>query len=265
MFGSMRKAMTVLGAVSGLALAASSAGAQELKLGANIGNVPWEFQNAKGEFVGFEIDLATEIGKRLGAKVKVVNIPFNGLFAAVESGQIDMAVSSMTITAKRLQAVSFAQPYYDSDQSLSVRTASGIKNLAGIAGKSIGVDTGSTGDVWTTQNKDKYKIADIRRYEGLSPAMLDLAAGRIDGYISDFPAVQYYLRDKPAYRVIERIPAGGQYSIMFAKNSPLAAKADATITQLKTEGYIAALHKKWFGVAAGPNSSTVKPAPMPKL
>jgi polar amino acid transport system substrate-binding protein len=265
MFGPMKKAKIVLGALFGLVLATASAEAQELKLGANIGNVPWEFQNAKGEFVGFEIDLATEIGNRLGYKIRVVNIPFNGLFAAVESGQIDMAVSSMTITAKRLQAVSFAQPYYDSDQSLSVRTASGIKNLAGIAGKSIGVDTGSTGDVWTTQNKDKYKIADIRRYEGLSPAMLDLAAGRIDGYISDFPAVQYYLRDKPAYRVIERIPAGGQYSIMFAKNSPLAAKADATITQLKNEGYIAALHKKWFGVAAGANSSTVKPAMMPKL
>ena len=265
MFGSIKKAKAVLGALFGFALATASAQAQDLKLGANIGNVPWEFQNSKGEFVGFEIDLVNEIGKRLGNKITVVNIPFNGLFAAVESGQIDMAVSSMTITAKRLQSVSFAQPYYDSDQSLSVATASGIKNLAGTAGKSIGVDTGSTGDVWATQNKDKYKIADIRRYEGLAPAMLDLAAGRIDGYISDFPAVQYYVRDKPTYKVVERIPAGGQYSIMFARNSPLAARADAVITKLKSEGFIAALHKKWFGVAAGENSTTVKPAMMPKL
>jgi polar amino acid transport system substrate-binding protein len=95
--------------------------------------------------------------------------------------------------------------------------------------------------------------------------MMDLAAGRIDGYISDFPAVQYYVRDKPTYKVVERIPAGGQYSIMFARNSPLAAKVDAVITKLKAEGFIAALHKKWFGVAAPANSTTVKPAPMPKL
>ena len=54
--------------------------------------------------------------------------------------------------------------------------------------------------------------------------MLDLAAGRIDGYISDIPAVQYYIKDKPSYKVVERIPTGEQYSMMFAKNSPLAGK-----------------------------------------
>ncbi|MET0745673.1 MAG: transporter substrate-binding domain-containing protein, partial [Microvirga sp.] len=85
-----------------------------MKLGANIGNVPWEFQNEKGEFVGFEIDLAKEIAGRLGMTVEVVNIPFNGLFAAVQSGQVDAAVSSITITKKRLESVAFAQPYYDS-------------------------------------------------------------------------------------------------------------------------------------------------------
>jgi polar amino acid transport system substrate-binding protein len=265
MFSSIKKARAALGVLFGFALAVGPAQAQDLRLGANIGNVPWEFQNPKGDFIGFEIDLVNEIGKRLGHKIQVVNIPFNGLFAAVESGQIDMAVSSLTITRKRLESVSFAQPYYDSDQSLSVTAASGIKSLAGIAGKSIGVDTGSTGDVWTTQNKNKFKIADIRRYEGLAPAMLDLAAGRIDGYVSDIPAVQYYVRDKPTYKVVARIPAGGQYSIMFARNSPLAAQVDAVITKLKAEGFIPALHKKWFGVAAEATTTTVKPAMMPKL
>ena len=140
----------------------------------------------------------------------------------MQSGQIDAAVSSITITKKRLESVAFAQPYYDSDQSLAVRSNSDVKDLGTMSGKVVAVDTGSTGDMWTTQNKDKYKFSDIRRYEGLSPAMLDLASGRIDGYISDIPAVQYYIKDKPAYKVVERIPTGEQYSIMFAKNSPLA-------------------------------------------
>ncbi|MCA0400259.1 MAG: transporter substrate-binding domain-containing protein [Proteobacteria bacterium] len=264
MFGSIGKKAALLGAALGIAFA-SGANAQELKLGANIGNVPWQFQDAKGDFVGFEIDLANEVAKRLGMKVKVVNIPFNGLFAAVQSGQIDAAVSSITITKKRLESVSFAQPYYDSDQSLSVAAASGIKDLAGMSGKVVGVDTGSTGDMWASQNKDKHKFKDIRRYEGLAPAMLDLAAGRIDGYISDIPAVQYYVRDKPAYKVVERIPTGEQYSMMFAKDAPLAAKVDAEITKLKAEGFIAGLHEKWFGAKADANTTTVKPAPMPKL
>ena len=112
----------------GLALAfglAGGASAQtSMKVGANIGNVPWEFQDASGKNVGFEIDLVEEIGKRNNMKVEIVNIPFQGLFAAVQSGQIDAAVSSITITKKRLESVSFAQPYYDSDQSLTVTKAS---------------------------------------------------------------------------------------------------------------------------------------------
>lgn len=241
------------------------ASAAEFKVGANIGNVPWEFQDAGGGMVGFEIDLVKEIGKRLGLTVSIVNIPFAGLFAAVQSGRIDAAVSSITITRNRLESVSFAQPYYDSDQSLAVRANSGLKDLKDLAGRTVGVDTGSTGDIWATRNQAAVKIASIQRYEGLSPAMLDLAAGRIDGYISDIPAVQYYVKDKPTYRVVERIPTGEQYSIMFAKNAVLADQVDAVIRQLKKEDFIAALHEKWFGAKAEETTTTIKIVDRPKL
>jgi polar amino acid transport system substrate-binding protein len=239
--------------------------AAELKVGANIGNVPWEFQDASGSDVGFEIDLVNEIGKRLGLTVSIVNIPFAGLFAAVESGQIDAAISSITITKLRLLSVGFAQPYYDSDQALVATADNGVKGLKDLAGKTVGVDTGSTGDIWASQHQAEFKIAAIQRYEGLSPAMLDLAAGRIDGYISDIPAVQYYIKDKPAYRVVERIPTGEQYSIMFAKNAALADKVDAVVTQLKKESYVAGLYEKWFGVKPEATTTTVKVAGRPGL
>ena len=262
--------LTRVGWIAALAMLAGMAAplpasAADLKVGANIGNVPWEFQNAKGAPVGFEIDLVNEIGKRLGMTVDIVNIPFTGLFGAVQSGQIDAAVSSITITKKRLENVGFAQPYYDSDQSLTVKAASGLKSLKDLAGKTVGVDTSSTGDIYATQHQSEFKIATIQRYEGLAPAMLDLAAGRIDGYISDIPALQYYVKDKPAYAVVERIPTGEQYSIMFAKNAPLADKVDAVITDLKKEGFIAGLHEKWFGAKAEPTTSTVKVLARPKL
>jgi polar amino acid transport system substrate-binding protein len=243
---------------------AAVARAADLKAGANIGNVPWEFQDASGQFVGFEIDLVNEIGKRLGRTVEIENIPFAGLFAAVQSGRIDMAVSSITITDKRLASVSFAQPYYDSDQSLTVRDGSGIKGLADLKGKVVAVDTGSTGDIWATQHQQELGIADIRRFEGLNPAMLDLAAGRIDGYISDIPALLYYTKDKPNLKVVARIPSGEKYSIMFAKDSPLVPQANDVLTTLKKEGYIAALHEKWFGVKADENTSTIQIAEIPK-
>jgi polar amino acid transport system substrate-binding protein len=265
----MRHIRHVLGAAlvaAGLLATASVASAQQpIKVGANIGNVPWQFQNEKGEFVGFEIDLMNEVGKRLNGKVEFVNIPFQGLFAAVQSGQIDAAVSSITITKKRLESVSFAQPYYDSDQSLTVTKASGIKNLAGMKGKTVGVDTGSTGDMWTTENQGKVGIKEIRRFEGLNPAMLDLAAGRLDGYISDIPALLYYVKDKPQFAVIERIKTTEQYSVMFAKDSPLAPKVNEAITAMKGDGTMAKLHEKWFGTAPDPQTTTATVADMPRL
>lgn len=245
---------------------AGPASAKTLTVGANVGNVPWEFQNEKGEIVGFEIDLVREAAKRMGYdEVQFENIPFNGLFSAVQSGRIDAAVSSITITNKRLESVSFAQPYYDSDQSLSVLKDSGIGGLSGLKGKVVGVDTGSTGDIYATQHEKDLGLSEIRRFEGLSPAMLDLAAGRIDGYISDIPAVAYYIKDKPQYAVVERIPTGEQYSVMFAKDSPLVAEATKAITEMKGDGSLAGLHEKWFGTKPDAETSTVKVLGAPKL
>jgi polar amino acid transport system substrate-binding protein len=254
----------VLAAAAALLLGAGAARAADLTAGANIGNVPWEFQDASGSFVGFEIDLVNEVAKRLGKTVEIENIPFQGLFAAVQSGRIDMAVSSITITEKRLQSVSFAQPYYDSDQSLTVRADSGIEGLRGLKGKVVAVDTGSTGDIWATERQGEYGFAEIRRFEGLNPAMLDLAAGRIDGYISDIPALLYYTKDKPNLKVVERIPTGEKYSIMFAKDAPLAAQVNEVLTTLKKEGYLARLHETWFGAKAEEGTTTVQVAEMPK-
>ncbi|RIX99542.1 basic amino acid ABC transporter substrate-binding protein [Aureimonas flava] len=254
-----------LAALAAVIAAASPAAAKSLTVGANVGNVPWEFQNEKSEIVGFEVDLVREAAKRMGYDdVQFENIPFNGLFSAVQSGRIDAAVSSITITKKRLESVSFAQPYYDSDQSLSVLKTSGIEGLSGLKGKVVGVDTGSTGDIYASEHQGELGLSEIRRFEGLAPAMLDLAAGRIDGYISDIPAVAYYIRDKPQYAVVERIPTGEQYSIMFAKDSPLVPEATQAITAMKQDGFLAKLHETWFGTQPDPKTSTVMVADTPK-
>lgn len=259
----MRNTLKAAGlALAALAATGPGAYAADLTVGANIGNVPWEFQDASGEIVGFEIDLVAAVADRLGKTVEIVNIPFQGLFSAVQSGRIDIATSSITITDERLKSVSFAQPYYDSDQSLTV-VAGGPAGVSEMSGKIVGVDTGSTGDVWATDAMAEHGFADIRRYEGLAPAMLDLQAGRIDGYISDIPALLYYVKDKPQFAVVERIETGEKYSMMFAKDAPLAAEVNAVLSSLKTEGVIKALHEKWFGATPEDTTSTVMVLDMP--
>jgi len=257
-------AVLPLAALAVAALAISPhARAAELVVGANVGNVPWQFQDDGGDIVGFEIDLVNAVAEKLGDTVRIENIPFNGLFSAVQSGRIDIATSSITITDERLESVSFAQPYYDSDQSLTARADSGIASLDDLDGKVIGVDTGSTGDMWATEQSAEYGFGDIRRYEGLAPAMLDLAAGRIDGYISDIPALLYYTKDKPELAVVQRIETGEKYSMMFAKDAELAAEVNEALTTLKESGTVAELHEKWFGSAPEASTSTATVLDMP--
>ncbi|ETX14417.1 ABC transporter substrate-binding protein [Roseivivax halodurans JCM 10272] len=253
---------STLAASALMALAGASAAQDALTVGANVGNVPWEFQDESGEIVGFEVDLVKAVAEKLGREVEIVNIPFNGLFSAVQSGRIDIATSSITITAERLESVSFAQPYYDSDQSLTVASG-GPASLDEMDGKVVGVDTGSTGDMWATEHSDEYGFSEIRRYEGLNPAMLDLAAGRIDGYISDIPALLYYSKDKPNIEVAQRIETGEQYSMMFAKDSELASEVNDVITELKEDGTVAELHQKWFGGMPDEGTSTATVLEMP--
>lgn len=260
----MRSFLKYVTAVSCIAAVTVNAHSADLVVGANIGNVPWEFQDARGEFVGFEIDLATEIAERMGRSIDIVNIPFNGLFSAVQSGRINIAVSSITITEKRLRSVAFAQPYYDSAQSLTVLSRSSATGLSDMKGKVIGVDTGSTGDMWTTANQEKYGFDDIRRFEGLAPAMLDLQTGRLDGYISDIPALEYFIKGKKQFKIIERIETGESYSMMMAGDDPLSDEVDRIVGQLKQEGYLALLHEKWFGTVPADTSSTVVVSARPR-
>ena len=262
----MRPLRALIVSVALLALAGlGRAGDAPLVLGANIGNVPWEFQARGGAYEGFEIDLMRELAQRLGRPLEIRNIPFNGLFAAVQSGRIDVAASSISITPQRLTQVAFTQPFYDSDQSLTVLRSSPIKGLEDLAGRRVGVDTGSTGDIWASANQARYDIGALARYEGLAPAMLDLQSRRLDAYLSDIPSLLYYAKDKPFLRIAERIPTGERYALMLAKDGALLEPLNAALSALKTEGALAELHEKWFGEAPAASSSTVTVLPLPSV
>jgi polar amino acid transport system substrate-binding protein len=238
---------------------------QPLKVGLNVGNVPWEFKDDQGNIVGFEVDLANLLGERLKRPVEFLDMPFTELFPAVLSGRIDIAMASITITAERMETLDFAQPYYDSDQCLTVKSDSPITSLADMRGKVVAVDNGSTGDIWVQEHQSEYGFAQVVRYEGLKAAMLDLSAGQYDGYISDIPALQYYAKEHPAVTVIERIPTGEQYSMMFAKDNPLRDQVNELITAFKQEDLLAEIHERWFGKAPDPQTSTVIVADLPNL
>ncbi|HTV67879.1 MAG TPA: ABC transporter substrate-binding protein [Rhizobiaceae bacterium] len=234
-----------------------------LNVGSYPNNPPFEFQE-DGKFVGFEVDIVTEAAKRAGMTVEVQGLDFQPLFAATSSGRIDVAISSITITAERLGSQSFTQPYYDSDMGIAAKTDGAVKGLADLKGKIVGVLSGSTGEKYANENKDAHGFTEVRGYNTQQEVLLDLAAGRVDGVVSDVPGMEYAFTRMQGLAVVERIKTGEQYGLMMTKDHPLLGKINDAITAMKADGTMQSIHKKWFGVDAPADSSTAKEAPLPK-
>lgn len=237
--------------------AANAANAQSIVVALTGESVPFEYTDGSGQLVGFEVDLMKQAAQRMGNDVEFTTIPFNGLFSAVMSGRADIAVSSITVTPKRLESVDFTQPYFDSNLCLAVTSDSTIKKVEDLKGRTLGVVTGTTPEMWATQNQAKYGIADIRRHDNLSEPVLALGAGRIDALVQDCPMLEHYLKGKPQFKVTDTIITGEKFAAMGAKNSALLAKLNVEISQMKKEGKLAALYKKWFSKDATADSSIV--------
>lgn len=260
-----RRSLLVLGAAIGLAAGPVTAFAEgTLNVASYPNNPPFEFKAESGNFEGFEVDIVTEAAKRLGMTVNIEGYDFQPLFAATSSGRVDVAISSITITKERLGSQSFTQPYYDSDMGIAAKSDGAVKGMADLKGKVIGVLSGSTGEKYAKENQAAQGFSDVKGYNTQQEVLLDLAAGRVDGVISDVPGMEYAFTKMKGLAVVERIKTGEQYGLMVTKDHPLLGKLNDALTEMKKDGTLASIHKKWFGTDAPAESSTVKEAPMPK-
>lgn len=259
-----RRNIIALAAAIGMSSVAFTAFAADvLNVGSYPNNPPFEYKDADGTFKGFEVDIVNEAAKRIGMTTNVADYGFQALFAATSSGRIDVAISSITITKERLKSQSFTQPYYDSDMGIATKADSPLKSLEDLKGKTIGVLSGSTGEKWTKDNKDKYGFADIKGYNSQQECMLDLNAGRVDAAISDVPGMQYLFLKMTGLAVKDHIKTGEQYGLMMTKDHKLLQKLSDAIGAMKKDGTMAKIHKTWFGDDAPAGSSTVTEAPIP--
>ncbi|MDO1582719.1 ABC transporter substrate-binding protein [Rhizobium oryzicola] len=259
---------TLMSMTATLVLSLASTGlasAAALVIGSYPSNPPFEYKNASGTFEGFEVDIATEVAKRLGMTVDISDLGFQALFAATASKRIDVAISSITITKERLGSQSFTQAYYDADMGVATRREAKIATLEDLKGKVVGVLAGSTGDKWAKDNKAKYGISDIKSYNAQQDMLMDLSSGRADAAVSDVPGMEYAFLKMKDLAVKVRIKTGEQYGLMMTKDHPLLIKANDAITAMKKDGTLAAIHKKWFGTdpAAGSASAVEQPLPKP--
>jgi polar amino acid transport system substrate-binding protein len=251
-------------AAAGIAVSAGAAAADALVVGAYPSNPPFEYKTESGTFEGFEVDIVTEVAKRLGLETEISDLGFQALFAATASQRIDVAISSITITPERLQSQSFTQPYYDADMGIATRKDSAVNTQADLKGKIVGGLSGSTGEKWIKDNMEALGISEAKGYNAQQDLLLDLVAGRIDAAVSDVPGMEYAFLKMTDLAVKERIKTGEQYGLMMTKDHPLLEKANAALSEMKKDGTLAALHKKWFGTDSPAGSATITEMPIPK-
>ncbi|SFD26571.1 polar amino acid transport system substrate-binding protein [Devosia psychrophila] len=259
----MKKHIAML-ALAAVAAFATPAWAQDkIVVGAYAANPPWEFKNDAGVFEGFEVDVATEAAKRIGREVEFQELGFQALFAATSSGRIDFAISSISINNERLQSQSFTQPYYDSDGTIVGLASSSVKTLEDLKGKVIGVVAATTGEAWANENAEALGIAEVRSYAAQQDLLLDVQNGRIEGGAGELAGFQYAISKIPTLSILVRIPTGERFAMMAKKDLPVLGEINDAISAMKEDGTLAAIHEKWFSVAADEGTSTVTVMPLP--
>jgi polar amino acid transport system substrate-binding protein len=222
--------------------------ARTVTVGTSADFPPFEYIE-NGQFVGFDMDLMREIAKIAGFELKFVDMSFDSLIPALRAGQIDVAAAAMTITEERKKVVDFSMPYWTADQSIIVKADSDLTITVLFGKYRIGVQTGTTGDLWCTENlvqKGLLPERNLKRYDTFILALSDLLNGNIDAIVLDSPVANRFAATKPV-KVAGIIVTGEQYGIAVRKgNKELLDKINQALKTLIETGKINELIDKYF-------------------
>jgi polar amino acid transport system substrate-binding protein len=243
----MKKSLVLFTLVLALVFISTSAFAQTYVVGTNASFPPFEYVE-EGEIVGFDIDLIKAIAEDQGFEVEVRDLSFDSLIPALSSGSLDIVAAGMTITADREKVVDFSDPYYSANQSVMVHEESDHNLTVLFGDNDIGVQTGTTGDLWVKDNVADPGIltGDMRNYDTYVLVIRDLVNQNIDGVVLDKPVADTYSKSNPV-DVVAEIITGEEYGIAVAEgNQELKAMINAGLENLREDGTMDELIEKYF-------------------
>lgn len=242
-----RNGVVLLLAVLLTLAAAGMASAQVLRVGSDVAYPPFEYvDEATGEYVGFDMDIIREIGRRLGMDVQVINVAWEGIIPGLLSGHYDVIISAMTITNERAQAVDFSDPYFATGQVILVRADDDrIKEPADLKGKRVAVQIGTTGHLAA----ERIEGAVVEHYPLTPEAILALKLGRADAVVLDELVALEEVRANPGQVKVVGTPFTIEYyGIAIRKGNPDLLRAiNLALAQMKADGTYDEIYDRWFG------------------
>jgi glutamine transport system substrate-binding protein len=227
--------------------AKSSATSGVIKVGTEPTFAPFEFADKEGKnFDGFDMDLIRALGKQLNKKIEIVNMGFDALIPALNSGNIDVAIAGMSITPERQKAVDFSDPYYVSGLTILVnQNNNSVKSINDLKDKKIAVQIGTTG----ADKAAKVPGAKVVSFNTNSEVFMELKNNGVDAVIIDKPVAAYYLtkeKNSGAKMVGEAMDAES-YGMALKKGNKRTAKLNKALDALHKSGEYDQIYKKWFG------------------
>ncbi len=220
-------------------------------IGLDVGFPPMGFVDADtGEIVGFDIDLAREVAKRLGVELVTQPINWDAKEMELNAHHIDAIWNGMTITPARFETMSFSMPYMKNVQVVVVRESDGITDLADLAGKKLGIQAGSSAnDALDAAADFKASLGEVVPFDDNLVALMDLNQGGLDAVLLDVIVATYNMTvNEYPFIVLEESLAQEEFGIGFRKGDiALRDKVDATLLEMAADGTVKAISEKWFG------------------
>jgi polar amino acid transport system substrate-binding protein len=207
---------------------------------------PFEFVE-DGEYTGFDFELLRAIATNLDLELEGRDEAFDGIWLAPEAGKCDLVGSAMTITPERSEAALFSDPYFDANQSLMVRAedAETYPDLASLAGKTIGVQAGTTGESYATENTPEG--AEIKAFDGGDALFPALVSGSIDAVLQDFPVNLERANQGDQFLVVEEFTTDEQYGFATSKdNTALMDAINEQLAAVREDGTYDEIFDEWF-------------------
>ncbi len=216
--------------------------AGKLTLATNAEFPPYEYHDGD-KIVGIDMDIADAIAKKLGLEVQIEDIAFDSVILEVTSGKADIGLAGISATDERKQSVDFSDTYTTSKQLIIVKDDSPIKGSKDLEGKTVGVQTGTTGDILASDIKD----VKPERYDKGMDAVQALSQGKVDAVIIDSEVAKKFVEETSGLKVLDEAFADENYAIAIKKgNKELLDSVNKALSELKSDGTIDSIIAKYI-------------------
>lgn len=205
---------------------------------------PFEYVDKDMKIIGAEIELGTELARRMGLKVKFINTAWDGIFPALQAKRFDVIISSVSITPKRQQAYDFSMPYKDSAQIVVVsKDDKDIRTKVDLKGKKVGVQIGTTSE---KEAKKVGGVGEVKSYSTFTEPFMELAFGRIDAIIINKAVAAVFIKRYPEkYKTTgEPFLIKNQGIVIRKGEKELKEAIDKVLEEMLKDGWIKKLRNK---------------------